>query len=145
MLKKIILYGCLSLFLLTMACGVFAWMTVRRIETEHRAAAPGASTPASDTGIVGFDPDPPELVAKAKKLVADLERHHVVARWTCVGNQAYVNELAWAQFDIDAKRGVARSLAVCCHAQKSGRYIAIKGFHSGRTLAKFSGDALEVE
>jgi hypothetical protein len=102
-----------------------------------------AATPAPR--IVGVDPDAPELVQSAKKLVADAESARLIARWSCIGNEAYVRELLWAQFNIDQKRGFARSLAVSCHAQASGRYITIKGYQTGRRLAQFRNDEIEVE
>lgn len=176
MVKKIVLYGCLGLFALTMGCAACillvtptpqrpapAATTNRPMTPEEEAennrsaeetaatirrrAAAAAMTPAPTAArdaIVGIDPDSPALVKKARSFVTDLERHHVLARWSCVGNEAYIREIGWDQFDIDGKRGIARSLAVCCHAQKSGRYMTIKGFMSGRTLATFRNDDIEV-
>lgn len=97
------------------------------------------------TPIVGIDPDPPGLVTSATKLVDDAARTGLIKRYTCTGNEAFVADDLWNFFNIDQKRGIARSLAVVCHAKNSGRRMTIKSHQSGRTLAKFSGDDISVD
>lgn len=95
--------------------------------------------------IVGLDPDPPEMVTRSRSLVDGMTKAGLIVRWTCTGNKAYVKELGWMALDVDAKRGVAGSLAIVCHAAKGGRRIEIVGQQSGRTLATFSATGLKVE
>jgi len=113
--------------------------------TSQTSAAPSLPTATVAAPIIGVDPDPPDLVERSASLVKKAEKAGLIVRWTCVGNEAYVREFGWLQFNIDQKRGIARALAVSCHAQKSGRRMTIKGYQTGRKLATFSSDEIGVE
>ena len=90
------------------------------------------------TPIAGVDPDPPELVTQSEVLVDKAQKAGVIARYTCTGNEAYVQDLVWHAYDVDAKRGLTMSLAIVCHAQKSGRRMTIMGHQSGRKLGSYT-------
>lgn len=86
-----------------------------------------------------------ENLATARTLVRTSEATGQLARWSCVGNEAFVNPLTWAAFDVDEKRGMAISLAAICEAENSGRYINIFDHQSGQKLANFDGLRFTVE
>lgn len=94
-------------------------------------------------------PEPPLLdaanLARARELVAASESTGQIARWSCVGNEAYVNPSTWAVFNVDEKKGMAISMAAICEAENSGRYIDIFDHQSGRKLARFDGLRFRVE
>jgi hypothetical protein len=112
----------------------------------ERAAAASAGLPVSAAAsIVGVDPDAPELVARAQKLVDAFERKGALKRWTCTGNEAYIQDLMWYALDVDGKRGITGALAILCHAQKSGRRMTMKSQQTGKVLARIRGNDFEVE
>ena len=82
--------------------------------------------------------DSPEAIAAASALVKTMEDGGVIDHWTCVGNEAFVNEVAWNVFDAGAKKGLTLSLAATCDARNSGRRMTIKGAQSGKKLAQYT-------
>jgi hypothetical protein len=82
---------------------------------------------------------------KARELVRQSQDAGLINRYTCVGNEAYVNPVAWAAFNVDEKRGMAISLGAICEAEQSGSRMTIYDYQSGRKLAYFDGSRLTVE
>lgn len=65
-------------------------------------------------------------------------------RYSCVGNEAFVNPVAWASMNIDEKRGMTISLAAICESRDSGGYMTLFDHQSGRRLAALIGGSFEV-
>lgn len=92
----------------------------------------------------GRSPEDTKRRAELAAFVQQTLAEGVVTKFSCTGNEAQVNPVAWAVFDADAKRGLTRSLARHCDDQSSGDRITIIDAQSGRTLATFHGGRYTV-
>ena len=86
-----------------------------------------------------------EALAKARRLVKASEDLGQIKKFSCVGNEAYVDPATWDGYNIDQKTGMAVSLTAICEADGSGRSIAIFDYQSGKRLGRHDGTRFVVE
>ena len=76
---------------------------------------------------------------KLEKDIATLTTTGLLQKFEVQLNKAHVNPTIWAGLNIDAKRGVAHTLARYCGVKDSSEWVEIYDYYTGKKLAKYSG------